>query len=154
MLSKYSLDMTKTVFPMFQTQYILDFSPSSRIAEHWDLPNTEISSLKMSLLYCIEECRKCKYILCLSQGKCNFLYPPVNYFFCLRKKNPYQQIFRALFKIFLHTGSTKEYRWSMKYKLKGHWREKSVWIVYFVKLQMHWISHFFFFNKKKFNSTT
>jgi hypothetical protein len=37
---KYSLDMTYTVFSMFQTQYILDFLSA----------NTEISSLKMSLL--------------------------------------------------------------------------------------------------------
>jgi hypothetical protein len=41
LLSYYSLEMTNTVFPAFQTQYILDFSSASRIAEHWDLPNTE-----------------------------------------------------------------------------------------------------------------
>jgi hypothetical protein len=40
--------MTNTVFSMFQTQYILDFLSASRIVEHWDFPNTEISSLKMS----------------------------------------------------------------------------------------------------------
>jgi hypothetical protein len=42
--------MTNTVFSMFQTRYILDFLSASRsIVEHWDFPNTEISSLKMSL---------------------------------------------------------------------------------------------------------
>jgi hypothetical protein len=30
LLSEYSLDMTKTVFSMFQTRYILDFLSASR----------------------------------------------------------------------------------------------------------------------------
>jgi hypothetical protein len=37
---------------MFQTRYILDFLSASRqavVVEHWDFPNTEISSLMMSL---------------------------------------------------------------------------------------------------------
>jgi hypothetical protein len=33
MLSEYSLDMTNTVFPMFQTQFLFDFSSASRISE-------------------------------------------------------------------------------------------------------------------------
>jgi hypothetical protein len=42
--------MTNTVFPTSQTVYILDFSSCKPAAKHWDLPNTKISSLKMSLL--------------------------------------------------------------------------------------------------------
>jgi hypothetical protein len=42
LLSEYSLDMTKTVFPTFQTQYILNFSWASGIVKHWDLTNTKI----------------------------------------------------------------------------------------------------------------
>jgi hypothetical protein len=39
--------MTNTVFPTFQTQYILDFSSAnSAVAEHWDLPKTEIFQSK------------------------------------------------------------------------------------------------------------
>jgi hypothetical protein len=38
--------MTNTVFPTFQTQYILNFSSASRSTEHWDLPNTEIFQSK------------------------------------------------------------------------------------------------------------
>jgi hypothetical protein len=39
--------MTNTVFPTFQTGYILDFlSAIYSIAEHWDLPNTEIFQSK------------------------------------------------------------------------------------------------------------
>jgi hypothetical protein len=38
--------MTNTDFPTFQTQYIPDFSSASRIAEYWDLPNTEIFKSK------------------------------------------------------------------------------------------------------------
>jgi hypothetical protein len=34
--------MTNTVFPMNQTQYILDFLSASHSGTHWDLPNTEI----------------------------------------------------------------------------------------------------------------
>jgi hypothetical protein len=34
--------MAHTVFPTFQTQYILEFSSASRSREHWDLSNTEI----------------------------------------------------------------------------------------------------------------
>jgi hypothetical protein len=37
----YSLDMTNTVCTTFQTQYI-----KQAIAEHWDLPNTEIFQSK------------------------------------------------------------------------------------------------------------
>jgi hypothetical protein len=40
--------MTNTVLPSIQTQFI---SHQQAVAEHWDLPNTEIfSSPKMSLL--------------------------------------------------------------------------------------------------------
>jgi hypothetical protein len=35
--------MTNTVFPRFQTQYI---SHQQAVAEHWDLPNTEILQSK------------------------------------------------------------------------------------------------------------
>jgi hypothetical protein len=38
--------MTNTVFQMFQTQYILDFSSASRSETHWDLPNMEIFQSK------------------------------------------------------------------------------------------------------------
>jgi hypothetical protein len=43
--------MTNTVFTTIHTQYIIDFSSASSIAKHWDLPNTEISSLKILLQY-------------------------------------------------------------------------------------------------------
>jgi hypothetical protein len=38
--------MTNIVFPMNQTQYILDFLSASRSREHWNLPNTEIFKSK------------------------------------------------------------------------------------------------------------
>jgi hypothetical protein len=38
--------MTNTVFPTFQTQYIVDFSSAIFIVEHWDLTNTEIFKSK------------------------------------------------------------------------------------------------------------
>jgi hypothetical protein len=35
--------MTHTVFPTFQTQYTVSWiSYQQAVAEHWDLPNTEI----------------------------------------------------------------------------------------------------------------
>jgi hypothetical protein len=41
--------MTNTIFSIFQARYILDFLSASRSVEHCEFPNTEISSLKMSL---------------------------------------------------------------------------------------------------------
>jgi hypothetical protein len=39
--------MTKTVFPLFQTQYaVSSISNQQAVAEHWDLPNTEIFQSK------------------------------------------------------------------------------------------------------------
>jgi hypothetical protein len=38
--------MTNAAFPTFQTQNILNISHHQAVAEHWDLPNTEIFKSK------------------------------------------------------------------------------------------------------------
>jgi hypothetical protein len=55
MLSYYSLDMTNTVFTMFQTQFLFDFSSASRIIEtlgfdkHWDFQSKDVASGKSAI---------------------------------------------------------------------------------------------------------
>jgi hypothetical protein len=51
MLLKYSLEMTNSVFPMFQTQFLFDFSAASRCSEtlvfakHWDFQSKDVASV-------------------------------------------------------------------------------------------------------------
>jgi hypothetical protein len=45
-LSSYSLDMTRTVFFQRFKLDISSISPQQSVAEHWDLPNTEIFQSK------------------------------------------------------------------------------------------------------------